>query len=101
MEGGSQVDGGSKSAAIDVTSIFDVGYLLRFDLKNDKILSIVRGIVDVGSRNGVDGDDASKSGIIGRTWDWGTTVDIDRSDRSIKAEVEHVVVLDAVSWSKG
>ena len=101
MEGGSQVDGGGESAAIDVTSIFDVSYLLRFDLKNDKILSIVRGIVGVGSRNGVDRDDVSKVVIIGRTRDWGTTADIDRSDRSIKAEVEHVVVLDAVSWSKG
>ena len=94
------MDGGSECTAIDMTSVFDVSDFLWFDLENNKIVAIVNGIGNVGSRNGVDGHNGVNGVVIIESWDWWTTANVDRSNWCVKTKIEHVIVMSGVSGSK-
>ncbi len=71
-----------------MTSFFYLSYLLGLDLENDKFFSMVSLILDIGSRNRINGDDAGNGVIIiVKNWNWWTTADVDRLDWILKPDL--------------
>ena len=95
------MDSGSKGATINVPAFLDGSYLLWFDLKYDKILTTVSGIVSIGSRNCINVDDVVCSDVVSGHMDGWTGMNIDRVNRCVKTEREHVIFICRWSWSKG
>ena len=95
------MDSGSEGATVNVPAFLDVSYRLWLDLKYDKISTTVGGIGSIGSRNGIDVDDGVSSNVVGGHVDCWTGMNIDRVNRCVKTEREHVIVICRWSWSKG